>query len=676
MKQKQVFAKKIGRRALAWFLSAVLMTGVGIIPAKAAGMSEMTVTFTADQGIRQGSFRSGTEVTIEHRNTPKDLWAGLYQIGNLDTTRRLENIRILFTNQNNVEDTLTAYPFGNDWKEGTSIADLTDRITAACKKAPLGKMKIGNGGAKLFAYYEANKAIDAGTFQKHQATLELQLTEEMKENNEGVVSFYLQPSTTGTNGVQLFTKEVSESAYGAGTIKGPEGTPVKRWDVIKEVVEAAGRTTEDLKPVITITYGEKKEELGPYKEAAEAAVRGTVQLEDYTDFGKNAVDNIIKDAVEQINRAETNTKGKVDAVKAEAVKKLQDLKTAVQLKTADKTQDAQLSSVSSANTGNGATIELNSKGRDMIGLFRFPVDPEKKIKKATLHLVTERTKGDCNIKLAKFSSDWDEYNVVQASNYASDAKSSYSYLKEAIDAARDVDAVEYYVNHDGENKAMFDVAGTTTLEKWVNDIDVTSLTEAGQSEVNILVTRKEADQDQLCFFSREYASYANKDRYAQMKGVVEAAGKTEDYLAPALIVEYDDTYKVTVRDETDNSQEIMEVKQGKAVKCRADKIVAWYIEDVVVAIGKEFVFIPQEDVTIIAREVTGKEKPGAVITKEFSGSKFTVTVGESVKTFTIVLETETQYGRVVYDAEQVAGKQVEFTLADDIKGVIGVSVNY
>ena len=539
MKQKQVFAKKIGRRALAWFLSAVLMTGVGIIPAKAAGMSEMTVTFTADQGIRQGSFRSGTEVTIEHRNTPKDLWAGLYQIGNLDTTRRLENIRILFTNQNNVEDTLTAYPFGNDWKEGTSIADLTDRITAACKKAPLGKMKIGNGGAKLFAYYEANKAIDAGTFQKHQATLELQLTEEMKENNEGVVSFYLQPSTTGTNGVQLFTKEVSESAYGAGTIKGPEGTPVKRWDVIKEVVEAAGRTTEDLKPVITITYGEKKEELGPYKEAAEAAVRGTVQLEDYTDFGKNAVDNIIKDAVEQINRAETNTKGKVDAVKAEAVKKLQDLKTAVQLKTADKTQDAQLSSVSSANTGNGATIELNSKGRDMIGLFRFPVDPEKKIKKATLHLVTERTKGDCNIKLAKFSSDWDEYNVVQASNYASDAKSSYSYLKEAIDAARDVDAVEYYVNHDGENKAMFDVAGTTTLEKWVNDIDVTSLTEAGQSEVNILVTRKEADQDQLCFFSKEYASYANKDRYAQMKGVVEAAGKTEDYLAPALIVEYE-----------------------------------------------------------------------------------------------------------------------------------------
>ena len=64
MKQKQAFAKKIGRRALAWFLSAALMTGVGIIPAKAAGMSETTVTFTADQGIRQGSFRSGTEVTI------------------------------------------------------------------------------------------------------------------------------------------------------------------------------------------------------------------------------------------------------------------------------------------------------------------------------------------------------------------------------------------------------------------------------------------------------------------------------------------------------------------------------------------------------------------------------------------------------------------------------------
>ena len=547
MKRTYEFVKI--RKMTAAVMSAVMIVaGFGATTGKAAEPVVVTTTFTADQGIRNNSIRPGADVMVEYRDTPGDLYAGIYKIGGLDTTKKLESIRIRFTNQMNVEDTLTAYPFGNDWDEGSGIANLTDRITEARTGNPIGTMQIGHGGAKLFAYYEAGVAIDAETFGKHQATLELQLTEEMKENNEGVVSFYLHPAGTGKNGVQLFSKEVGENTYGTGTIVGPDGKDapkVTRWSVIQDVVKAAGKTTDDLKPLVTIVYGAEKEDVPPvdplpqYKAAAIEEINGVVQTEDYTDFGKNAVDNIIKDAAAQINRADTDTTDEVDTIKTGALSRLQDLKTAAQLEMEDKTQDAQLSSVSSGNMGNGATIELNSKGRDMIGLFRFPIDPEKKIKKATLHLVTERTKGDCNIKLAKFSSDWDEYNVVQASNYASDAKSSYSYLKEAIDAARDVDVVEYYVNHDGENKAMFDVAGTTTLEKWVNDIDVTSLTEAGQSEVNILVTRKEADQDQLCFFSKEYASYANKDRYAQMKGVVEAAGKTEDYLAPALIVEYE-----------------------------------------------------------------------------------------------------------------------------------------
>lgn len=328
-----------------------------------------------------------------------------------------------------------------------------------------------------------------------------------------------------------------------------------------ETKEAVAQALEAAKAVIDAVESiQVSDELPAYKTAAIAAVAGTIaDTSVYDALAQNSINAIVKDATAKINLDTTNTVEKVDAIKEAAVTSLQSILTAEQAAAADKTQDAQVSTTAISNVGNGATIEVFTTAdgsTDFAGLLSFPLESGKKVKSATLRLVAERTKDDVAIKITNFDAAWNENNIAPGSfnSYAEqdgknvavyDENSRYSFLKESIDKSRASDkAITQKLNSDG-NWAIFDNNWqAANVDNWTTEIDVTDLIAENASEVNFLLSKPDSSQ-QTCIFSKEYASYADRDRYAKIQTVVENAGKDMSYLAPKLIVEYEEDTLIT-----------------------------------------------------------------------------------------------------------------------------------
>ncbi len=286
MSLKTAITRKTGKRMLAGILSAALiLSSSGMIPVK-ADENVVVTTFSEDKQIRKNNTaQTANSAKIEYRLQASSdaVFAGLYKIAGLDTTKKVESISILFTSESKVNDTIKAYAFGNDWTEAsTQYADVESQVTEAIATDPIGELAIGHGGNKLFEYGDA---YDVETLSKHQGTLELQLTEDMKNNDSGVVSFLLYSTRDSGEGCQLFTKDASKETYNNDT----------RWASIEQVLTAAGKTAEDLKPVVTVTYGETKEVQPPSpQEGVTVAEDGKVDLstaDSYAWKGNGPVDN-------------------------------------------------------------------------------------------------------------------------------------------------------------------------------------------------------------------------------------------------------------------------------------------------------------------------------------------------------------------------------------------------
>lgn len=158
--------------------------------------------------------------------------------------------------------------------------------------------------------------------------------------------------------------------------------------------------------------------------------------------------------------------------------------------------------------------------------FEYQLPEGKKVKNATLRLVTERNKGG-KVEVRFYGNDFDEAGATWNS------ESGY------IDAALARTSVVEFSVAGQLNKAMWDNnidATSSTLSAWVNDINVTDLVKSASptaTRVNFLINQtREQAREQVCFFTKEHAGYA--------EAVPAGFTATTDELKPVLTVEFED----------------------------------------------------------------------------------------------------------------------------------------
>ncbi len=357
------------------------------------------------------------------------------------------------------------------------------------------------------------------------------------------------------------------------------------------------------------------DDLPQKKQEAIETIQGTLTRDAYDAFAQNSMDTIIADAVAQINLEATNTEEKINQIRDAAVARLQALLNKEQAAAADKTQDAQLTTTSQYNLGTRDTIEIRTnedKSQDFVGVLKFPVDPSKKVKQATLRLVSERTKEAAKqVKITKFQSEWNEKNIVGGSNYAQDAKSSYEYLREQIDASRGTEGV--VADLKGEtNKGIFE-STTGQISDWVTEIDVTSLIDAGSEEVNFLISKVNSSTQQTCIFSNDYASYSNAGRYQTILQMLQSAGLEASYLAPTLTIEYESELppvEYTIGDVNNDGEigladAVLTLQISVETVSEEDKLLQPYLSADVDKSGN----VDVDDVLKVLKKANGKEVP-------------------------------------------------------------------
>lgn len=192
--------------------------------------------------------------------------------------------------------------------------------------------------------------------------------------------------------------------------------------------------------------------------------------------------------------------------------------------------------ISGNNNFTDAEGNVTANNARFIGLmgFDFSVPSGMKVKSATLHLVTERYKGN-PVSVYGYGNDFTEGDACWAveENYINDATAT-------APAATFTPAGQ-------KNKAIFDSGisdDRTNLEAWSNNIDITAYVKslpATSRRVNLLLTQ---DGGQVCFFS--------KDNEGQEDAFKETSAQTS-FNAAALIP----YLLVTYTEDSDNSTDVI-----------------------------------------------------------------------------------------------------------------------
>lgn len=219
-----------------------------------------------------------------------------------------------------------------------------------------------------------------------------------------------------------------------------------------------------------------------------------------------------------------------------------------------------------------STLELHTNPNDdFAGLLQFPLEAGKKIKSATLRLVTERTEGAAAIGITNFvKQDWNE-------------STTYADLQESIAQSRQSESVaQVNLNSDGNTKMFekvtsvtdtetgettYDTSGTS-LAAWTTEVDVTGLIAEGAEKADFLLSKLNDVRTDV--FSCNYGNYpngsVNAERYAKMQAVVEAAGEDMSYVAPTLIVVYEDNSYSVINEKAAGSLTIVKTDEdGEAI---------------------------------------------------------------------------------------------------------------
>lgn len=190
--------------------------------------------------------------------------------------------------------------------------------------------------------------------------------------------------------------------------------------------------------------------------------------------------------------------------------------------------DSKTIETSGTRTSNGVTD--NTRFFALYG-FELNIPEGQKVKSATLHLVTERYKGN-EVDLYSYANDFIEKDACWSteSDFVTEALSKGSLLKFAPGGQW--------------NKAIFDSgisADNQTLEAWTNDIDISGYVQSlGTSarRVNVLMYQ---GGGQVCFYSKE-----NTGQNDAFKETASATIFSSDQLMPYLEVTFEEDEDTSV----------------------------------------------------------------------------------------------------------------------------------
>lgn len=180
------------------------------------------------------------------------------------------------------------------------------------------------------------------------------------------------------------------------------------------------------------------------------------------------------------------------------------------------------------NNGGKEKMELKKDGDTYFaGLLGFPLSiaADKQVKKATLHLVTERKKnGSGDVKVYPYSNDFEENAIWEnEEEYAIAALAEKELATLDLQSQNDKSMADA-VNEENQN-----------LSKWTNDIDVTDYVKTVTSNrVNFMIVHE--NNAQVCFFTKENKGVYNDGGLIQLW----ATEITADDLVPYLVVELED----------------------------------------------------------------------------------------------------------------------------------------
>lgn len=180
------------------------------------------------------------------------------------------------------------------------------------------------------------------------------------------------------------------------------------------------------------------------------------------------------------------------------------------------------------NNGGKEKMELKKDGDTYFaGLLGFPLSiaADKQVKKATLHLVTERKKnGSGDVKVYPYSNDFEENAIWEnEEEYAIAALAQEELATLDLQSQNDKSMADA-VNEENQN-----------LSKWTNDIDVTDYVKTvTSSRVNFMIVHE--NNAQVCFFTKENKGVYNDGGLIQLW----ATEITADDLVPYLVVELED----------------------------------------------------------------------------------------------------------------------------------------
>ena len=520
------------------------ITSIDAVLTKSEVQARNSIPQDAWIGSSSYQFNDGFAATLEFRRSGSTDFAGLMKFP-LDPTRNVEKatLRVVAERTKDAARNIKISRFDAEWDEA-NIANGSDTVSGvrssyAYLKDAIDASRNGNNyveavlnGPVLAAIFDA----PANGTTIDQWTTEIDVTNLIEEGDK-VLNVLITKSNESTDQTVIFSNDHAKYAN------------LERYQTALSKVKEAGYDASYLAPALTVEYEPE------YKIAAIEEL-SSYNKEDYDALGLNTIEAIVKEAKANIRLRSTNTEKKVNLFKEAALRAMDEVLTKAEIEAQGNVQqDAQLSGKIQYNTGFDATLDIRSSGEkdgDFAAVIKVPLNPSRKVKKATLHLVAERTMDrEKGIRISDFGGIWDEANIAPGSESLKDVRSSYEFFEEEIHTAK---AGAAYVEAVLNSPAVGSVTESddTSIEDWTTEIDVTELIAAGDDTANFILTKTNESRAPTCIFSKDYANYTDQKRYQTIVEKVKASGHDISYLAPALTVEYED-YDSVIRGSSDSA---------------------------------------------------------------------------------------------------------------------------
>lgn len=302
--------KKVSiKRLLAGFVAFAMTVGTANIAVlaendielSAVGDSTVTVYPTADIQFRADSntdYSTTNSIEIRHKDSGDNGFIGGLKFDLNEADKEyIKKVSLEFvTEVRNSDIAISVKPFSAEWSEGSGnkYTDKSEIINEAIAADSIADFKVTYGGKKLFETGVTDGSGDISSWTSS-VNITSYVTEQL-ENNNSVISLLLTPKSdvTGTNGVSIFTKDVSRNGY---------GTNASRWDAIMSAFSAVEADNKLLYPRLKIEY----------YQAGEIPAPDTVEITGDTEINSFGIDSehkytaVVKDQFDNEMTAEAVT---------------------------------------------------------------------------------------------------------------------------------------------------------------------------------------------------------------------------------------------------------------------------------------------------------------------------------------------------------------------------------